>query len=390
MPINLIILTNNFVTEPKDVREGISYRSAGLYGSLVKALLNCSPESKIFWYSSVDRCLRLITRSKMLKSRCGMFRALLGSILTTLKGSSYLVVIVAYPSSLQTSSFFKITLEYTLSLLALRIFNPARIRVIVDNFDPPITAAYAHSEVRPSILMTFVWHILNMLSLKSASLILLLTESYKQYMTRANRVKERKILIVPCGALVRYIKYVPPKSDGAITLLYSGSARRVKDIDKLVVTVNKLRRKGLQIDLHIAGVKQMDLPLWVHNAQYNWPRFVSDILSKADIGIIPYPPNRLHFSYTMPAKLSDYMAAGKPVISTNLKETSNIIKMFNCGLVARDWKEFELHIEKLYYDRELAKKLGENGRKAAEKYLNIELLADALLKSILKTFEVEH
>ena len=390
MPINLIILTNNFVIEPKDVREGIGYRIAGLYGPLVKALLNCSPESKIFWYSSVDRCLRLITRSETLKSRCGMFKALLGSTLTTLKGSSYLVVIVAYPSSLYTLSFFKTTLEYTLSLLALRIFNPSRIRVIVDDFDPPIPAAYAHSEVEPSILFTLVWSVLDMLSLKLASLILVLSKSYEQYIARTNRVKERKILIVPCGALVRYIDPVLTKSDGPITLLYSGSARRVKDVDKLISTVNKLRRKGLPINLHIAGVKQMDLPLWVCNKQLSWPRFVSSILSKADIGVIPYPPNNLHFNYTMPAKLSDYMAAGKPVISTNLKETSNIIKMFNCGLVARDWKEFELHIERLYRNRELAKKLGENGRKAAEKYLNIELLADALLKSLLKTFEVEH
>ena len=84
------------------------------------------------------------------------------------------------------------------------------------------------------------------------------------------------------------------------------------------------------------------------------------------------------------------MAAGKPVISTNLKETAKVLKMFNCGLVARDWKEFELHIERLYYDRELAKKLGENGRKAADKYLNNELLAEGLLKNVLKTFNIEH
>jgi len=196
--------------------------------------------------------------------------------------------------------------------------------------------------------------------------------------------------MLPSGTLMSYINYVQPKSEGPMTILYAGSARRVKDVDKLVSTVTKLRQKGLQIDLHIAGVRRIDLPIWVHNAQSSWPRFVSGILSETDIGVIPYPPNRLHFSYTMCTKVFDYMAAGKPVISTNLKETSNIIKMFNCGLVARDWKEFELHIERLYHNRELAKKLGENGRKAAEKYFNSELIADAFLKSLLKAFEVEH
>lgn len=390
MPLNLFFLTRNFAIEPKDIREGLNHRYAVLYGSIVKALLNCSPESKIFWYSSADQCLRLITRSKTMKSRCGIFKALLSSILITLKGSAFLVVIVAYPSSLQVSSFFRTTLEFILSLLALKIFSPARIRVVVDNFDPPIPAACAHSEVEPSTLEILAWRIIDMLSLKLSSLIVALTKSYKRYIARVYRINERKIFILPIGTLVSHINYVQPKSEGPITILYAGSARRPKDVDKLVSTVTKLRQKGLQIDLHIAGVSRIDLPIWVHNAQYSWPRFVSDILYKADIGVIPYPPNRLHFSYTMPAKLLDYMAAGKPVISTNLKETSNIIKMFNCGLVARDWKEFELHIERLYHNRELAKKLGENGRKAAEKYLNAELLADAFLKSLLKAFEAEH
>jgi len=378
--------------KPKDVREGIGYRYLWLYGLLVKNLLNSSPKSKIFWYTSDDQSLRLITRNKTLKSRCGMFKAVLGSILTTLKVRSYLVAVVAYPGALGTTSFLKAKFEYALSLLALRIFRPARIRVIVDDFDPPIPANSAHSEAEPSALATLVWHILDMLSLKLASFVMVLTESYKQYIARVNHVKESKILVAPSGTLVRHINNVPPKSSGPITLLYSGSARRVKDVDKLVATVEKLRKRGLQINLHISARErdQLRLPHWVDKKQYNWPQFVSLILSKADIGVIPYPPNRLHFSYTMPAKLSDYMAAGKPVISTNLKETAKVLKMFNCGLVARDWKEFELHIEKLYYDRELAKKLGENGRKAAEKYLNNELLVKEILKNVLKTFNVEH
>lgn len=389
MSLNLLILTSYFSIEPNSVREGIGYRYVGLYGSLVKALLNRSSASKIFWYSHADRCLRLITRREMLKCRSGMFKAVLDTFFTTLKNSSYLVVVVAYPSVFMVSRV-QATFEYILSLLALKIFSLSRIRIVVDDFDPPIEASYAFSEKEPPMLATLARRTLDVLSLKLASLIITVSESYKRYIARIYRIEEKKILVVPNGSLVRYINYVPPKSDGPIIVLYSGSAMKVKDVDKLISTVTKLRQEGLHIDLHIAGGRLMDLPIWVHNGRCDWPRFVNGILSETDIGVIPYPPNKLHFSYAMPAKLSDYMAAGKPIISTNLKETGNIIRMFKCGLVARDWKEFELHIKRLYHDREFAKKLGENGRKAAEKYLNYELLADALLEKLLKTFEAEH
>lgn len=123
-------------------------------------------------------------------------------------------------------------------------------------------------------------------------------------------------------------------------------------------------------------------------AHYDWPTFVDGILFRSDICVIPYPSNRLCFFRAVPAKLFDYMAAGKPIVSTDLKEVSDIIRMFNCGLVARDWKEFKLHLERLCHDRELAKKLGENGRRAVKKYFDYESLADVLLKKLVKIFEV--
>jgi len=83
------------------------------------------------------------------------------------------------------------------------------------------------------------------------------------------------------------------------------------------------------------------------------------------------------------------MAAGKPIISTNLYEVSRIITAFNCGLVAKDWKEFALHVEKLYRNRELARKLGYNGRIAAEKLFDYDLLAEKLLKQLINAFEAK-
>ena len=381
-----MILTSYFAIEPKSIRGGIGYRYVGLYGSLVKALLNRSPESKIFWYSHADRCLRFITRRKTLKSRSNILKAVLGAISTTLKNRSYLVVVVAYPYAVPR---IQAVLEYILSLLALKVVGVGRVRVIVDILDPPVEADYAFSEKEPSILPILYHRFLDILTLKLTSSIIVLSESYRQYIATIYGISKLKISVVPTGSLVSYIDYNPPKSEGPLTVLYSGSAMKVKDVDKLVSTVTNLRECGMEIKLHIAGAKLMDLPDYVYVGSYDWPSFVKDILSNSDIGIIPYP-NRLHFSYTMLSKPFDYMAAGKPIISTDLEETGNMIRTFNCGLVARDWNEFELHLKRLYRDREFAKKLGENGRRAAEKYFNYELLAEALFEKLVKMFRSEN
>ena len=71
------------------------------------------------------------------------------------------------------------------------------------------------------------------------------------------------------------------------------------------------------------------------------------------------PNTKLFWNYTLLTKFVEYMAAGKPVISTKLKEVSKIIKIFNCGLIANNWDEFKECIRTLYYNRNLAMELGE-------------------------------
>jgi glycosyltransferase involved in cell wall biosynthesis len=262
-----------------------------------------------------------------------------------------------------------------------------RVKVIVDDFDPPVEAAYAFSETKPSTAATTYGRILEMLTLNLASSIITLSEFWTKHFARIYHIRQEKFFVVSNGSLVRYIRNNPTKTEDPFTVLYAGSAMKVKDADKLVTAVAKLREKGLCIDLHFAGAKELDLPQWVNIASYDWPNFVDGILFQSDVCVIPYPPNKLTFFHAVPAKLFDYMAAGKPIISTNLQETGNLIRKYNCGLVAKSWKEFELYLEKLYYDREFAKKLGENGRKAVEKYFDYELLAETLLQRIVKTFE---
>jgi glycosyltransferase involved in cell wall biosynthesis len=302
------------------------------------------------------------------------------------KNGSYLAVILAYPCVVpRITRLF----EYFLSLWLIKIFSLKRVILLVDDFDPPVEAAYTFSETRPSLWVVLYWRALDVLTLKfCSSIVLVVNNFFKHHIARIYRIRKERLIVVSNGSLIKSIPYVPPKSRGSMVVLYAGSAMKVKDIDKLVLAVDSLMKRGLDVRLRIAGVKMMKLPDHVHVDTCNWPNFPRDVLSKSDLCVIPYPPSRFMFDHTMLAKLSDYMGAGKPVISTNLKETGNIISMYNCGLVANDWEEFELHIERLYHDRALAKTLGLNGRKAAEEHFNYETLAEAFLEKLVNIFKV--
>lgn len=103
-------------------------------------------------------------------------------------------------------------------------------------------------------------------------------------------------------------------------------------------------------------------------------------ISAMDVGIIPFNLDGVSQS-ALPIKLFEYMACGKPVISTEitpLKSTfpEDIIFISNV-------KEYVEAIKLVYEDEDLRRKLGKLGRKIAEKY-NWKHNASNLEKIMLK------
>lgn len=384
MVLNLIVLARCFAIDPKDIKEGVTYRYVGFYGSLIKALFKLSPESNVFWYSVDNQSLRAINRNGCQKRKASMMSAIINAISETLKNKSYLAVIVAYPSVLPKIDGI---LEYVFCLFFLKLASLGRIKTVVDDFDCRVEALYDVSETKPSTALVAYYRILEKTTLKLASQIVVLSEFWKNYISRIYRVKASKIFVVTNGSLSRLIPYKLKKPGQPLVVLYSGSATKVKNVDKLVSTIEKMRAQGMAVELHVAGIKVIDVPEWVHIAHYDWPNFISNSLFHSDVCVIPYPPEKFTFFHSIPAKLADYMAAGKPIISTNLKDVGDIIRSSNCGLVAKDWEEFEIDLERLYEDKALAEKLGYNGRVAAEESFNYELLAEMFLENLIKQFK---
>jgi len=105
-----------------------------------------------------------------------------------------------------------------------------------------------------------------------------------------------------------------------------------------------------------------------------------------DVCLIPYKNEPL-FKITIPGKLFDYLASGKPIVINTEGKAADIVLKANAGLVAHsgDSQDFANKILDIYNNPERGKELGKNGSNFVKKYYDrreiIKKLNDFLISS---------
>lgn len=106
-----------------------------------------------------------------------------------------------------------------------------------------------------------------------------------------------------------------------------------------------------------------------------WVEFskVPSYITASDICLIPHNASG-HTHTTIPHKLFQYMIFKKPVIVTDCIPLKRIVEECKCGLVipSKAFNELADGVISLYENKEHAKQLGENGKKAVEQKYNWE------------------
>jgi len=107
---------------------------------------------------------------------------------------------------------------------------------------------------------------------------------------------------------------------------------------------------------------------------------IVEILSSSKIGIVTlrYTPN--HFE-SLPIKMFEYMCAGMPVIASDFPLWKSIIEGNNCGICVDPMKPEKIAeaVNYLIENDEIAKKMGENGRRAVMDKYNWETEKEKLI-----------
>jgi len=248
--------------------------------------------------------------------------------------------------------------------------------MILDIGDVP---AYAGRETAK--LIPFLFH--EIICVKMATHVMVNSDSWRNYFSQKySKNGKMKPWLISMGSFHHLVTPAYRDSTNSFNLLFTGAMTPGRGIERLVECVENVRKRQSNVRLLFitANTPKVALPQkeWLHVVVTRGNYLDSiNALSEADACIIPYSPGPYH-NYSVFAKMTTYMAAGKPIISTNMYQTKKILQKWNCGLVARDWTEMEELIIKLCKNRELMLQLGKNARIAAEKEYNWEKYARKL------------
>ena len=152
---------------------------------------------------------------------------------------------------------------------------------------------------------------------------------------------------------------------------YVGALSRSRGLDTMI---DSLPHHGARLEL--AGyVYPPDLLDGIEESRIHYHgvtdrKGVREIFRNSSAGLVVLPDNH-HHSLALPIKMFEYMAAGLPVIASNIPLWRKIVEGHGCGVCIEPEDPALLGetIEKLLSDEPLRKKMGENGRQAvAERY----------------------
>ena len=168
---------------------------------------------------------------------------------------------------------------------------------------------------------------------------------------------------------------------GQFVISYVGSFYPHRGVDVLIRAMPMVVEQVLEARLVLVGpvrdietnlklsledlVKHMGLWDYVEFSGTVPTKMVLSYVDAANVGVIPFR-DTIHTNIIVGHKLFMYMAAGRPLIVTNLRGQAEVVRQTECGLVVPpdDPVRIAEAIVKLYHDPQLRHTLGEKGKTA--------------------------
>ena len=213
--------------------------------------------------------------------------------------------------------------------------------------------------------------------------ILVCSQLEKDYYSK--HIDSNKITVIPNGA--DYKTFNASKRPMDNTILFMGLLSYQPNIEGLKYYIEQIHPKVLSkipnAQLMILG---KDAPEWLKNAAINDPTiklvgFVKDVreyLKKAKVCICPI----LSGSGTR-LKILEYMAMGKPVVSTSIGAEGIMVKNKHNILLADNSNLFSENIVTVLLDKKLSEKLGRNARRVIKK----NYMWDTIIEKLQKLYD---
>jgi glycosyltransferase involved in cell wall biosynthesis len=199
--------------------------------------------------------------------------------------------------------------------------------------------------------------------------LIALTAACKALLVEEFGVPAEQVLVAP-DAAARVPAGLPPRAKDGRTIIYAGQLYPWKGVGTLVRALSRLPGARLKLvgglsaedpdaaalralagDLGVLG--RLQLVGFLPHAE------VADALAGASVAVVPLPDNPMARYFTSPLKLFEYMAAGLPIVASDLPALREVLRPDeNALLVPPDDSEALADaIGRLLADRELADRL---------------------------------
>jgi glycosyltransferase involved in cell wall biosynthesis len=186
------------------------------------------------------------------------------------------------------------------------------------------------------------------------------------------------------------------KGNAAVKFAWTGTLHRKHDAENVKFMIDcfmelKKEKKDILLDivgdgiyadevlLHIsesAAAESVNFVKWMH------PDKVALYLESIDIGLFPLAQDTKFNVSKSPVKLFEYMAMGKPTVSSSVGESKKIIESGKDGFLAEDKKDFIAGMKLLSENRGIGRAMGLNARKKILSDYSLSIAGDRLFKAL--------
>ncbi len=156
------------------------------------------------------------------------------------------------------------------------------------------------------------------------------------------------------------------ENNSMINFIYAGTLNKGRQIEELILLFDN--KENVQLILIGLNGEWINKEYRSKNIIYlgNFEEKIAHlIVSKCDIGIIPYDANRFYYNLCYPTKASFYITAGISFLSTPLLELKNVFEQYNCAFF-KDINEWDSFLKKL--EKDTIKEKNEIVKKISEKF----------------------
>lgn len=200
---------------------------------------------------------------------------------------------------------------------------------------------------------------------------------------------EKKMIILPMGVDVQLFQNTNDKSEllskykihSKFNLLFLGRLAKKKGIPYLIKAMPKILSRTKDVNLILCGngylrkeleqlVEKMGLEKYVKFIGFVANKEKIDFISLANILIVPSVVIRSGETEGLPVVILEGLAAGKPIIASDVSGVKDVIKDGENGLLVKQKNPEQIaeKVLKLLDDKELREKFSKNALKTSKKY----------------------